>query len=78
VKWAISHSSEETDREMKATITLCAVVGLAVAALLAEPAVLAAGVHASDAAIRNMEPAWMVLSGASLLTVASLVRRYIP
>jgi hypothetical protein len=63
---------------MKATITLCAVVGLAVAALLAEPAVLAAGVRASDAAIRNMEPAWMVLSGASLLTVASLVRRYIP
>jgi hypothetical protein len=63
---------------MKATITLCAVVGLAVAALLAEPTVLAAGVRASDAAIRNMEPAWMVLSGASLLTVASLVRRYIP
>jgi hypothetical protein len=63
---------------MKATITLCALLGLAAAALVAEPAALAAGVIASDEAIRSLEPAWMVLSGASLITVASLVRRYIP
>jgi hypothetical protein len=63
---------------MKATITLCGILGLAVAALIAEPAALAAGMIASDAAVRSLEPAWMVLSGASLLTVASLVRRYVP
>lgn len=63
---------------MKATITLCGILGLGVAALVAEPAAFAAGVIASDTAIRSLEPAWMVLSGASLLTVASLVRRYVP
>jgi hypothetical protein len=76
--WAITHSSEETDREMKATITLGVFVGLAVVALAAEPAVLAAGLVASDQAIRSLEPAWMFLSGASLLAVASLLRRYVP
>jgi len=63
---------------MKATITLGVLVGLAVVALAAEPAVLAAGVVASDHAIRSLEPAWMFLSGASLLAVASLLRRYVP
>ena len=63
---------------MKATIILCALLGLALAALIAEPAALAAGVLASDQAVRSLEPAWMVLSGASLLTVASIVRRYVP
>ena len=63
---------------MKATIILCGILGLLVAALLAEPAALAAGVIASNEAVRSLEPAWMVLSGASLLTAASLVRRYIP
>ena len=63
---------------MKATITLCGILGLLVAALLAEPAALAAGVIASNEVVRSLEPAWMVLSGASLLTVASLVRRYVP
>jgi hypothetical protein len=63
---------------MKATITLCALLGLAVTVLAVEPAALAAGVQASDDALRNLEPAWMFLSGASLLTVASLVRRYVP
>ena len=63
---------------MKATIILCALLGLALAALAAEPAALAAGLTASDPAIRSLEPAWMVLSGASLLALANLVRRYVP
>ena len=62
---------------MKATITLCVLLGLAAAALIADPA-LAAWSGASHEAIRTPEPAWMVLSGASLLTVASLVRRFVP
>jgi uncharacterized protein YybS (DUF2232 family) len=69
---------EEAGQEMKATIILCGILGLGVAALVAEPAAMAAGLIASDQAIRTLEPAWMVLSGASLLTVASLVRRYVP
>jgi hypothetical protein len=67
VKWAIVHSSEETGREMKATITLGVLLGL-----------LAAWSGASGEVVRTPEPAWMLLSGASLLTVASLVRRYVP
>lgn len=63
---------------MKATITLCVFVGLAAAALIAEPAALAAWSAASNEVVRTPEPAWMVLSGASLLTAASLVRRYVP
>jgi hypothetical protein len=63
---------------MKATITLCALLGLAAAAFLAEPVALAAGTAASNEAVRSPEPAWMVLSGASLLTAASLVRRFVP
>ena len=63
---------------MKATITLCALLGLAAAAFIAEPAALAAWSVASNEAVHNPDPAWMVLSGASLLTVASLVRRYVP
>jgi hypothetical protein len=65
---------------MKATIALCALLGLGVVVMVAEPAALAAGLVASDRtiAISSLEPAWMVFSGASLLAVASLVRRYIP
>jgi hypothetical protein len=63
---------------MKATITLGALVGLATVASTVEPTVFAAGVVASDHAIRSLEPAWMCLSGASLLAVASLLRRYVP
>jgi hypothetical protein len=63
---------------MKATIILCALLGLAAAGLMAEPAALAAWTVASHEAVRSPEPAWMVLSGASLLTAASLVRRYVP
>jgi hypothetical protein len=61
---------------MKATIILGLLLGLALLALAFEPLV-AAGPTLQAAAGRQ-EPAWMVLSGASLLTVASLVRRYIP
>jgi hypothetical protein len=63
---------------MKATITLCALLVLAAAAFIAEPVALAAWTVASTEAVRTPEPAWMVLSGASLLTAASLVRRYVP
>jgi hypothetical protein len=65
---------------MKATITLCALLGLGVVVLVLEPAALAAGIVASNHTIGtdSLEPAWMVFSGASLLAVASLVRRYIP
>ena len=63
---------------MKATITLCALLMLAAAAFVAEPVALAAWSAASDEVIRTPEPALMVLSGASLLMAASLVRRYVP
>jgi hypothetical protein len=63
---------------MKATIILCALLGLAAAGLMAEPAALAAWTVAANEVVRTPEPAWMVLSGASLLTAASLVRRYVP
>jgi hypothetical protein len=63
---------------MKATITLCALLGLAAAAFIAEPAALAAWSVAANEAVHNLDPVWMVLSGASLLTAASLVRRYVP
>jgi hypothetical protein len=60
---------------MKATITLFGLLGLALAAQLADPVGFAA---ASAETVRTAEPAWMILSGASLLAVASLVRRYVP
>jgi hypothetical protein len=63
---------------MKANITLCVLLVLAAAALVADPAALAAWSVASTTAVRTPEPALMVLSGASLLTAASLVRRYVP
>jgi hypothetical protein len=63
---------------MKATIILCALLALAAAALIAEPAALATWTVASNDVVRTPEPAWMVLSGTFLLTAASLVRRYVP
>ncbi len=63
---------------MKATITLGVVLlGLALLAVASEPTALAAGIAASQQAVVNQEPALMVLSGASLLAIASLVRRYL-
>jgi len=63
---------------MKATIILGLLLGLAFLALALEPHALAAGGSVVTQSTGAQEPAWMVLSGASLLTVASLVRRYIP
>ena len=63
---------------MKATIILSLLLGLAFLALALEPYAFAAGASTMPEGIGTLEPAWMVLSGASLLTVASLVRRYIP
>ena len=60
---------------MKASITLVGLLGLAVTAQFADPAVVVA---ASKEAARAAEPAWMVFSGASLLVVASLLRRHAP
>ena len=58
---------------MKATIVLVSLTALAIAALAAQPvtrttAHLAPWGYAGD-------PAWMVLSGAVLLVVASMIRR---
>ena len=60
---------------MKASIILLG-LGLALATHIAEPVAVAAGT--SLAGLGTMELAWMVISGASLLTVANLVRRYVP
>ena len=62
---------------MKATITLCVLLVLAAAAFVAEPA-LAAWSIASPEVIHTTEPALLLLSGASLLTAANIVRRYVP
>jgi hypothetical protein len=61
---------------MKATIVLI-VIALAIAALAAEPATPAVVSHAAAAAL-SLEPIWMVLSGAALLVIASVVRRLAP
>jgi hypothetical protein len=64
---------------MKATLLLVvlAVVGLAV--LLGEPAAVASGLNAATGhGSQTLEPAWMLLSGATLLGVASAVRRFVP
>lgn len=61
---------------MKATIVLIVLFALAMAALAAAPATPAA--RLLPAASHAWEPAWMVLSGAALLGLASIVRRYVP
>ena len=61
---------------MKATSILFVLIAIAMAAVVtAQPVHPATAVHASEHA---MEPLWMVLSGATLLALASVVRRYIP
>ena len=61
---------------MKAISILLMLLAMATAAVVAaQPVIPVAGLHASLSA---MEPAWMVLSGAALLTIASVVRRYLP
>jgi hypothetical protein len=61
---------------MKATIVLFVLIAAVVAALAAEPATPA--VSAVAAALHATEPVWMVLSGATLLALASVVRRFVP
>ena len=63
---------------MKATIILGALLVLALLGRALEPRAMAAGVAVSRQSAVSHDPAWMVLSGASLLMAASLVRRYVP
>ena len=62
---------------MKAIIVLVVLVALAMVALAAQP-VSTPAVTAVAAAGLALEPAWMVLSGAALLTIASILRRFTP
>jgi len=64
---------------MKATFLLAVFVLVALAAFAAAPAALASGVTAAaERAPHAAEPALMLLSGATLLGIASVVRRYVP
>lgn len=64
---------------MKATILLVVLALLILAAHAAAPSAIAAGFNgAGEHAPHAAEPAWMLLSGATLLGLASAVRRYIP
>lgn len=62
---------------MKATIVLVVLVALAMVALAAQPVGTPVVTHVAAAAL-DLEPAWMVLSGAVLLVIASVVRRFGP
>jgi hypothetical protein len=64
---------------MKATVLLVVLVILWLATLAGELAAGAVGLTAATGHVtRTPEPAWMLLSGATLLCVASAVRRYVP
>ena len=52
-------------------LALAAMVAVAAAQPVSTVSTLIASGH-------GMEPAWMVLSGATLLAIASAVRRYVP
>jgi hypothetical protein len=58
---------------MKATVILLALLALSLLSVFGDPATVAAGVST-----KAVEPAWMMLSGASLIALGSAVRRYIP
>jgi hypothetical protein len=61
---------------MKATSILLVLLAMAMAAVAAaQPVNPVAGFLVAGHAL---EPAWMALSGATLLALASAVRRYIP
>jgi hypothetical protein len=62
---------------MKATIVLIVLLAAAMGALAAQP-VTPASVSGAASSIHATEPAWMMLSGATLLAVASMVRRLLP
>jgi len=61
---------------MKATIVLIVLVAAAAGALTAQPVIPVLPAAASS--LHATEPAWMVLSGATLLALASVVRRFVP
>lgn len=64
---------------MKATILLVVLAFVCVAAVAWAPAALAAGAQTGvEHPARAAELIWMLLSGATLLGVASVVRRYVP
>jgi len=64
---------------MKATILIAVLVLVALGAFVAAPAALAAGATAAaEHGPQAWEPAWMLLSGATLIAAASAVRRYVP
>jgi len=64
---------------MKATLLLVVLVVLGLAVLVGEPAAVSAGFTAATVhATQTPEPAWMLLSGATLLGLASAVRRLVP
>ena len=71
----MTHTHVEKEWEMKATSILFVLIAMAMAAVVTAQPVNPAAVHASQHA---MEPLWMVLSGATLLGLASVVRRYLP
>jgi len=64
---------------MKVTILLGAVTLLALLAFVAAPVALASAATIAGAHVtRADELVWMLVSGATLLGVASAVRRYVP
>ena len=60
---------------MKATGIFIALLATAMAPLLAHPAAAATAI---DTGSKALEPAWMMLSGVSLIALGSAVRRHIP
>ena len=62
---------------MKATIVLIVLLAAAMGALATQPAT-PAGVTAAASSVHGFEPVWMMLSGATLLALASVVRRFLP
>lgn len=63
---------------MRAMVVILVVVAaLAMGALAAQPVTPPAVGHATVAALA-FEPVWMVLSGAALLVLAGIVRRFAP
>lgn len=64
---------------MKATILLVVLAFVCLAAFVWAPAAVAAGGPAgAEHSALAAEPIWMLLSGAMLLGIASVVRRYVP
>ena len=58
-------------------LVIMAVLVTGVVALAAQPVNTPAVAHLAATAM-SLEPAWMVLSGAALLVIAAVVRRFAP